>query len=324
MLHEFSHSWTIGEAKELTVTRLEAALQAPECWQDLAVLRLVHGTESGPSSGLRPGFLVRAATFGLGGAEAPVEHVSVRLEVQRRRLTLYGLEVVSGALPASDGGLAAALEALPLDSLRWLRWGGPGATALWRDPALLARLASTLARLDLRGAALGTLPPGVGALRALRSLDVSGCGLKILPPALGLLTDLRRLRADGNEISLLPGELARCTALRTLSLEGNRLTHVPLNFGALRAARAGPVWQPAGGAAGDRGVHGATPAERAQPPRLGAGGRRAQRRGRGRRRRPVARPGHGAPARGAAAHSGAELRHLGREPALGRPPAPHV
>lgn len=240
MLHELSFGWTVGDGQDDVVKRLEVALQAPECWQDLAVLRILPATQQ---QGLRAGFLVRAVGFPFGGGSGDVEEhpesseVSVQLDVRRRRLTLYGLEVLSGSVGASDPALCSAMKALPLSSLRWLRWGNPAAAALCRDPAILAGLAPSLVRLDLHGAALGTLPPALGALRALRSLDVSGCGLKILPPGLGALGELRTLRADGNEISLLPGELARCSALRTLSLEGNRLTHVPLNFGALRALR---------------------------------------------------------------------------------------
>ena len=132
---------------------------------------------------------------------------------------------------APDGGvLPPALACLA--RLRVLSVRANGLVAL--DGALLARLAGTLARLDVADNALaGALPDAVAQLTRLEVLDVSYNRLTALPAALASLPALRVLRAAANALTALPRELGDAPALQTLDVSRNCLAQLPHELCAL-------------------------------------------------------------------------------------------
>lgn len=82
----------------------------------------------------------------------------------------------------------------------------------------------------------GTIPPGLGALTALKVLDLSGNRLSgMIPSELGGLFSLQGISLDGNELSgSIPSELGNLSELVWLNLDDNQLGgSIPPELGSL-------------------------------------------------------------------------------------------
>lgn len=155
---------------------------------------------------------------------------------QRKRVTSLNLVDIftgtDGAYPS--GTLPKSLSSLfALRSLQIAESGVRGSI-----PSQLARLALSLAQLDLHGNQLtGIVPPSLGACSRLTYLDLSRNPLDAassIPSALGQLTNLRLLYLSGAQlVGPLPRSLLQLPRLERLDVSSNALSgKIPLLTGA--------------------------------------------------------------------------------------------
>ncbi|MEM8874183.1 MAG: COR domain-containing protein [Planctomycetota bacterium] len=84
-----------------------------------------------------------------------------------------------------------------------------------------------LAKLDLAGLGLATVPPGIEELPWLRRLDLGNNQLTALPEEIESLTELQELVLSRNRLATLPPEITKLTTLESLDLRHNQLDTLP-------------------------------------------------------------------------------------------------
>ena len=91
--------------------------------------------------------------------------------------------------------------------------------------------------LNLKGAALTSLPAEIGELEALKELELENNRLTDLPEEIGQLKSLTTLWLYMNQLRRVPAWIGELTSLEVLWLRNNQLTSVPVELGRLTSLK---------------------------------------------------------------------------------------
>lgn len=98
-------------------------------------------------------------------------------------------------------------------------------------PHEIAKLSSTLVKLDLSNNNLQVLPDSVTSLVNLTHLDIQSNQLTSLPDSIGRLVNLKVFNVSGNSLATLPDSIESCRSLEELMANFNHLIRLPEGLG---------------------------------------------------------------------------------------------